>query len=307
MVRRTDTYKGDMRRKREVDLGSFLTRSTTWHSTASHVIIRASLSFCYVLLHPQTSLCYFGLLPSATSPAIGGSRKPPPSQPHCTGNGGGVELLLLASQRASHPKFDANSLVCGACWPLEQLSDTSRVMTRHFDRCCKAGYSCQERGSARPCIYNARDPFQGTMEARRHVYPEPRRQDAPLRPHRFDFQVFRLVGSNSSTPLTTRRAPGFRGGPRLPLLGFHRSSLHRHVRRSPPHPSHFTGLTPPPPTANPFDIGIVLLSQLSITPTQQYPAFADLPPVVLSVTLQPLARHHVRGTLSRRIISAESA
>ncbi|KAK1504140.1 hypothetical protein CTAM01_04370 [Colletotrichum tamarilloi] len=34
------------------------------------------------------------------------------------------------------------------------------------------------------------------MEARRHVYPEPRRQDAPPRPHRFDFQVFRLVGSN---------------------------------------------------------------------------------------------------------------
>ncbi|KAI3550983.1 hypothetical protein CSPX01_01478 [Colletotrichum filicis] len=26
--------------------------------------------------------------------------------------------------------------------------------------------------------------------------PEPRRQDAPPRPHRFDFQVFRLVGSN---------------------------------------------------------------------------------------------------------------
>ncbi|KXH50266.1 hypothetical protein CSIM01_13609 [Colletotrichum simmondsii] len=44
--------------------------------------------------------------------------------------------------------------------------------------------------------YNALDPFQGTMEARRHVYPEPRRQDAPLLPHRFDFQVFRLVGSN---------------------------------------------------------------------------------------------------------------
>ncbi|KAK1474581.1 hypothetical protein CCUS01_17017 [Colletotrichum cuscutae] len=227
------------------------------------------------------------------------SRKPPPSQPHCTGNGGGVELLLLASQRASRPKFDANSLVCGACWPPEQLSDTSRVMTRHFDRCCKAGYSCQESGSARPCIYNALDPFQGTMEARRHVYPEPRRQDAPPRPHRFDFQVFRLVGSNFQLTDAIDHEesawiPWRTSSPASWLPPFI-TSPSCSVGRSPPHPSHFTG--PTPPTSNPFDIGIVLLSQLSTTPTQQYPAFAD-PRRSLCHSATPGAAPCARNTLA---------